>query len=160
MNGSPASHTSAAGTRPADLVLLDGQVTTLDDRWPEAQAVAVHDDLITAVGTTQEIEASVGPRTEVIDLAGRRVIPGFVEGHGHLLALGHSLAILNLGDAGDWPEIVERVRKAARGAAPGAWIEGGGWHLEKWRTSPGRSVEGFPVHDALSQAAPGHPVLL
>jgi predicted amidohydrolase YtcJ len=152
MNGSSASR--------ADLVLVNGQVTTLDDRWPEAQAVAVHGGLITAVGTTREIEASVGSRTEVIDLAGRRVVPGFIEGHGHLLALGHSLTILDLGDAGDWPEIVERVRQAAREAAPGAWIEGRGWHQEKWRTSLGRSIEGYPVHDALSQAAPDHPVLL
>ena len=152
MNGSSASR--------ADLVLVNGQVTTLDDRWPEAQAVAVHDGLITAVGTTREIEESVGSRTEVIDLAGRRVVPGFIEGHGHLLALGHSLTILDLGDAGDWPEIVERVRQVAREAAPGAWIEGRGWHQEKWRTSLGRSIEGYPVHDALSEAAPDHPVLL
>jgi hypothetical protein len=160
MNGPSASHLSIADTRPADLVLLNGQVTTLDDRWPEAQAVAVYDGLITAVGTTREIRASVGSRTEVIDLAGRRVLPGFIEGHGHLLALGHSLTILDLADASDWPEIVERVRQAAREAPPGAWIEGRGWHQEKWRTNQGRSIEGYPVHDALSQAAPDHPVLL
>ena len=160
MNGPSASHPSVADTGPADLVLLNGQVTTLDDGSPVAQAVAVHGDLITAVGTTREIQASIGSRTGVIDLAGRRVIPGFVEGHGHLLALGHSLTTLDLADASDWPEIVERVRLAAREAAPGAWIEGRGWHQEKWRTSPGQSVEGYPVHDALSQAAPDHPVLL
>ena len=160
MNGPSASHASVTGTRPADLVLLDGKIVTLDDRMREAQAVAVHDGLITAVGTTQEIKAAVNPRTEVIDLAGRRVIPGFVEGHGHLTSLGYSLATLNLGDAGDWREIVERVRQAARAATPGAWIEGSGWHQEKWRMGPGRDVEGYPVHDAISQAAPGHPVLL
>jgi predicted amidohydrolase YtcJ len=162
MNGTSASHPipSAAEARPADLVLLNGQVTTLDDRRLEAEAVAVHDDLITAVGTTREIEASVGPRTEVVDLAGYRVVPGFVEGHGHLLALGQSLTTLDLRDVTDWSEIVERVRQAAREAAPGAWIQGHGWHQEKWRTDPGRSVEGYPVHDALSQAAPEHPVLL
>jgi len=160
MNGPSAWHPPVADTRPADLVLLNGQVTTLDDRSPEAEAVAVHEGHITAVGTTQEIKASVGSWTELIDLAGRRVVPGFVEGHGHLLALGHSLTNLDLADAADWPEIVERVRQAAREAAPGAWIEGRGWHQEKWRTSPGQSIEGFPVHDALSLAAPDHPVLL
>lgn len=160
MNGPSAWHPPVADTRPADLVLLNGQVTTLDDRAPEAEAVAVHEGHITAVGTTQEIKASAGPRTEVIDLAGRRVIPGFVEGHGHLLSLGYTLATLNLGDAGDWLEIVERVRQAARQAVPGAWIEGSGWHQEKWQTGLERDVEGYPVHDALSQAAPGHPVLL
>jgi len=160
MNGPAPSHPGIADTRPADLVLLNGLITTLDDGAPEAQAVAVHGDRITAVGTTKDIEASVGSRTEVIDLAGRRVVPGFVEGHGHLLALGHSLTTLDLTDAGDWPEIVDRVRRAARDAAPGTWIEGSGWHQEKWRTNAAPSVEGYPVHDALSQAAPDHPVLL
>jgi len=160
MTGSFAPRISDAGNGSADLVLLDGLIATVDDRLPAAQAVAVRDDLITAVGTTQEIKASMNARTEVIDLAGRRVVPGFVEGHGHLLALGHSLAMLNLGDAGDWREIVERMRQAARQAAPAAWIEGRGWHQEKWRTGPDRGVEGYPVHDALSQATPGHPVVL
>lgn len=160
MNGPSASHPPVADTRPADLVLLNGRATTLDDRWPEAQAVAVHDGVITAVGTTKEIQASVNARTEVIDLAGRRLIPGFVEGHGHLLALGHSLATLNLGDAGDWRDIVDRVRQAASHAAPGTWVEGRGWHQEKWQIGPGRDVEGYPVHDALSEAAPDHPVVL
>lgn len=151
---------SVADPRPADLVLLDGRVSTVDEGSPEVQAVAVHGELISAAGTTEEIKAMVGPRTEVIDLAGRRVVPGFVEGHGHLLALGHSLTLLDLADAADWTEIVERVRQAAREAAPGTWIGGRGWHQEKWRTSPERSFEGYPVHDALSHAAPDHPVLL
>jgi predicted amidohydrolase YtcJ len=122
--------------------------------------VAVRDGVITAVGATREIQALAGPRTETLDLAGRLAIPGFIESHGHLLSLGRSLAILGLGDAPDWREIAGRVRQAARGAAPGAWIEGRGWHQEKWRAKPEPDVEGYPVHAAISQAAPDNPVIL
>jgi len=144
MNGPAPSHPGIADDRSADLVLLNGLITTLDEAAPEAQAIAVHGDRITAVGTTKEIKATVGPRTEVIDLAGRRAVPGFVEGHGHLLSLGHSLATLDLTGADDWPQIVERVRRAARDAAPGTWIEGSGWHQEKWRTNAAPSVSRRP----------------
>ena len=143
-----------------DLVVLNGRVTTLDPRRPEAEAVAVCDGVISSLGTTSEVRRLVGPKTEVLDLAGRRVVPGFVEGHGHLLALGHSLTVLNLGDAGDWPEITQRIGEAARSAPPGEWVQGRGWHQEKWLTGPGGEVEGYPVHHALSQAAPDNPVVL
>jgi predicted amidohydrolase YtcJ len=158
MKGPSASHLADSG--PADLVLLNGLFTTLDDGMPEAEAVTVHGDRITAVGSTDAIKASVGPRTQVFDLAGRRVVPGFVEGHGHLLSLGYSLTTLELADARDWAEIVERVRRATAETAPGTWIEGHGWHQEKWRSRAAPSVEGYPVHDALSEAAPDHPVVL
>ena len=159
MSGS-ALHSYAADGQPADLVLLNGKVATLDDRYQEAEAVAVRGGFITAVGTTRELRSMVGPRTEVVDLAGRRVVPGFIEGHGHLLALGHSLTILNLGDVRSWQEIADRVGQAARAADRGAWIEGRGWHQEKWLTAPGGEVEGYPAHSALSQAAPDNPVVL
>src|SRR5512134_4017041 len=78
----------------ADLVLRNGRVVTVDSARPEAQAVAIVGDRIAAVGTNEEIAGMIGPRTEVIDLGGKLVIPGFIEAHGHFLSLGHSKTIL------------------------------------------------------------------
>ncbi|MDT8368872.1 MAG: amidohydrolase [Longimicrobiales bacterium] len=144
----------------ADLVLTDGRVVTVDAALPEAEAVAMRDGRIVAVGSSREIEAYVGDATEVIDLEGRLAIPGFIEGHGHYLSLGRSKEILDLMEVTSWEEIVSMVEAAVASAEPGEWIEGRGWHQEKWSSVPEGSVEGVPVHDALSAVSPENPVRL
>ncbi len=144
----------------ATLVLRNGKIVTVDPAKPQAQAIAFRGDTIAAVGTDQEIQALVGPATEVVDLAGQLAIPGFIEGHGHLMNLGESKLNLDLMDAKSWNEIVAMVGETAKKARPGDWILGRGWHQEKWDTKPEPNVEGFPLHDALSEAAPDNPVLL
>jgi predicted amidohydrolase YtcJ len=145
---------------PADLVLRGGRVLTLDDALPEAEAVAIDGYRIAAVGSKREIDAHVGPATRVIELDGRLVVPGFVEGHGHYMDLGRSKTILDLRSAASFREIVERVGEAARRARPGDWILGSGWHQEKWSEAPRPSVDGLPLHHALSAASPANPVSL
>ena len=81
---------------PATLVLRGGRIATVDEQKPEAQALAARGDTIVAVGTNEEIAAYVGPRTRVVDLAGRRAIPGFIEGHGHFTGVGEARIVLNL----------------------------------------------------------------
>jgi predicted amidohydrolase YtcJ len=75
----------AAGpaVEPADLVLRNGHVVTVDSAQPEAQAVAVRGHAIVAVGSNDDIASYIGSGTEVIDLGGRLLIPGLIEGHGH-----------------------------------------------------------------------------
>ncbi|MGE0444087.1 MAG: amidohydrolase [Vicinamibacterales bacterium] len=145
---------------PATLVLRNGVVATLEPAAPIAEAVAIRGDVIAMVGTDRDVERLIGPDTEVIDLAGQFAMPGFIEGHGHLMNLGQSKTTLDLTGAASWNDIVRMVGDAAATAAPGTWILGRGWHQEKWNARPVPGVEGFPVHDALSTAAPGHPVLL
>jgi predicted amidohydrolase YtcJ len=144
----------------ADLVLRGGKVVTLDDATPEAEAIAVVDNRIAAVGSDAEIEGWIGSSTEVIDLDGRLAIPGFIESHGHLKKIGRAAVNLQLGEAESWDEIVELVRRAAAEAEPGRWIYGRGWHQDKWTSIPEPSVRGFPVHDDLTRVAPDHPVHL
>ncbi len=144
----------------ADLVLHHGKLVTVDAQHPEAQAIAIQGDTIAAVGSDAEIAPWIGPQTKVIDLGGKLAIPGFVEGHGHFLSLGEAKMALDLTTAKSWDEIVEKVRQAAAKAQPGEWILGGGWHQDKWESRPEPNVEGFPVHAALSAAAPDNPVLL
>src|SRR5205814_3684750 len=73
---------------PADLVLTNGRIVTVDDGRPEAQAMAVSGDRVEAVGTADEIKRLIGPNTKVIDLQGQLAIPGFIESHGHFTGVG------------------------------------------------------------------------
>ena len=145
---------------PADLVLRNGKIITVDEKKPEAQALAIRGGLIVAVGTNAELAPLVGKHTQVIDLAGRLATPGFIEGHGHFLSLGNARMQLKLADAKSWSEIVRRVGEAAKQAKPGEWIRGRGWHQEKWDAVPSPSVEGFPTHESLSRVSPDNPVIL
>jgi len=145
---------------PADLILVNGKLVTVDDRQPEARALAASGGRIVAVVTNEEIERHRGPDTRVIDLQGNLAIPGLIEGHAHFLGVGRSLMIVDLKRARTWSEVVERVAAAAAQAAPGEWIQGRGWHQEKWDEAPRPDVEGYPVHDELSRATPDNPVVL
>lgn len=144
----------------ADLVLRGGVVATVDADNSMAQAVAVADGWIVAVGSDADIAAFVGDETEIVELEGRFAAPGFIEGHGHYMGLGNTQTILDLADARTWDEIVGMVAQAAAEAGPGAWIRGHGWHQEKWDAPPDPAVEGGPTHAALSAATPDNPVLL
>jgi len=146
--------------QPADLVITNGKVVTVEDGAPDAQAVAAAGGRILAVGTSAEIQKHVGPKTEVIDVKGQLVIPGFIEGHGHFSGVGTAQLNLNLMDAKTWDAIVAMVAERVKTAKPGEWIYGRGWHQEKWDVTPSPNVEGFPVHDSLSKVSPNNPVLL
>lgn len=151
---------ATAWAQPADLVLRNGKLVTLESALPEAQALAAKNGRIAAIGSNQAMAAWIGPHTRVIDLGGRLAIPGYIEGHGHFTALGASKLELNLRDARNWDEIVAQVAAAARQAKPGTWILGSGFHQAKWDRPPSPSVEGFPVHDSLSKVSPRNPVWL
>jgi predicted amidohydrolase YtcJ len=145
---------------PADLVLRNGKIVTVDDSRPLAEAVAIRGDTIAAVGSNQEIRAYVGAATRVIDLRGALATPGFIDAHVHFTGVGDAARNLKLGTAKSWDEIVRMVGEAAKKARPGEWILGRGWHQEKWSQTPTPNVEGFPLHDALSRVSPDNPVWL
>lgn len=144
----------------ADLVLLDGRIVTMDPEVADAQALAVDDGRIVALGSSLEMGEYIGPDTEVLDLQGRLVIPGFIEGHGHFLGLGRSRMILDLTTVATWQEMVDLVAQAAATAEPGEWIVGRGWHQERWVPAPPDAIEGVPPHHAMSERTPENPVHL
>ncbi len=144
----------------ADLVITNAVVVTVDTGVPSAEAVAVVGHEIAAIGSVGEIDDWIGPETEVIDAGGRLLVPGFVESHGHFMSLGRAQMILDLTTATTWDDIVAMVEDAAATAEPGAWINGRGWHQEKWEVMPEPSVEGNPVHTELSRVSPNNPVNL
>jgi predicted amidohydrolase YtcJ len=144
---------------PADLVLVNGRIATLENP-AQVQALAARGGRIVALGSDAEIKRLAGPGTTVIDLAGQFAMPGFIEGHGHFTGVGEAQLQLNLTKAASWDEIVAMVAAAAKQAKPGQWIYGRGWHQEKWTSVPSPNVEGFPTHQSLSAVSPDNPVFL
>lgn len=145
---------------PADLVLRNGKIVTVDEAKPEAQAIAVRGDIIVAVGNNRQIKPYIDQATKVIDLEGKLAIPGFIDAHGHFTSLGESKLKLDLMKVKNWDEIVVMVEEAVKKANPGEWILGRGWHQEKWDKTPVPNVDGLPFHDSLSKVSPDNPVLL
>ncbi|MEQ8207976.1 MAG: amidohydrolase [Woeseia sp.] len=144
----------------ADLLLINGNIRTVDDQHPLVQALAVTGDRIAALGSNAALSAWRGDQTTVIDLQGKTAIPGFIEGHGHYTSFGDSLMTLDFRYADSFDAIVAMVADAAKEIPAGEWIVGRGWHQDKWKTRPMPSVEGLPLHDKLSAATPDHPVML
>jgi predicted amidohydrolase YtcJ len=145
---------------PADLVLINGKIVTVDEKQPDAEAIAIRKDTIVAVGSRHEIERYIGKSTQLLDIKGMFAMPGFIDGHGHLLFLGKSKMELDLTKAGDWDQIVSMVEDSVRKAGPGEWIIGSGWHQEKWNKRPSPQIEGYPTDDSLNKVSPENPVLL
>ena len=145
---------------PADLILRNGKIVTMDDRWPQVSALAVKGDRISAVGSDRDMLRYIGTETQVIDLKGMLAIPGFIEGHGHFYSLGASLMELELRNAENWDAIITLVAEEAKNKRPGTWIVGRGWHQDKWNRKPQPNVEGLPTHDRLSAVSPQNPVFL
>ncbi len=146
--------------QPADLVLRDAVIATLDPLQPQVQALAVRGGRILALGSDEAIARYVGKDTRVLDLHGAFVTPGFIEGHGHLLETGRSLMELNVGNAPDWDAIVAMVKAAVAKAKPGEWIVGHGWQQAKWNKVPQPDVDGLPLPATLDAVSPDNPVLL
>ena len=151
---------AAAPDIPADLVLRNGKVVTVDENVPDGEAVAVRGDTILAVGSNREIGRYVGPNTEVIDLDGMLAIPGFIDGHAHFMSLGQAKMQLDLMHAANWDEIVAMVADAVSDLPAGTLVRGRGWHQEKWDRPPPGNVEGLPTHQTLSAVSPNNPVVL
>ena len=154
-----ASNAEAQGDA-ADLVLRGGKIATVDPALGTQEAIAISGFEITAVGTNEAIAARIGPNTKVVELDGRFVMPGFIEGHGHFMGLGRAKQILDLSTVKNWGEVVTMVAAAVDKAEPGEWIFGRGWHQDKWDSVPNDAVDGVPRNDTLNEISPDNPVLL
>ncbi|HET9835940.1 MAG TPA: amidohydrolase [Rhodanobacteraceae bacterium] len=146
--------------QPADLVLRDATIATLDPLQPRAQAVAIRDGKIEALGSNEEIARYIGKHTKVLDLHGAFVTPGFIEGHGHLMDTGRALMQLDVGKAPNWDAVVALVKAAVAKARPGQWIVGQGWQQAKWNKVPQPNIDGLPLPASLDAVSPDNPVLL
>jgi len=156
----PAVPRATCAAETADLVLKNAVVHTVDAKQPRAEAVAIRGNRIVAVGSTADVRVFVGPKTRVLDLAGRTVVPGFDDSHAHMLGIGFARLDVDLVGTRSYTEVVERVAKAVKTRRPGEWVRGRGWHEGKWDAPAPGAVRGFPTHDALSAVSPENPVVL
>lgn len=139
---------------PADLVLLNGKIWTVNDKQPEAEAVACLGDRIVAVGSTKEIRQWIGAKTKVIDLQGKRVTPGFNDSHVHFFDGGRGLASVQLRDARTPEEFRNRIRDFAAKSPKGRWILNGNWDHENW------NPPNLPTRQLIDAVTPDNPVFI
>jgi predicted amidohydrolase YtcJ len=144
---------SSAALRPADLIVF-GRVWTGDSAKPWAQAVAVVGDKVVAVGDSAGLASRVGPGTRVIQNGKAMVVPGFMDGHVHLLSGGFQIARVNLRDASSPAEFVSRLKEHAAKLRPGEWITGGDWDHEGWPGAP------LPRREWIDSVTPNNPVFV
>jgi len=137
-----------------DLILLNGRICTLDDESTVAQAVALKDSRIIAVGGDAEIEGLAGPNTERVALDGRTVVPGIFDSHNHFMEVGAKLSTIRLDECQSQEEMMELVRERAKETPPGEWIVGQGWN-------EGNFADGkLPTRHDIDPATDEHPVIL
>lgn len=123
---------SATAGGPADVVLTNGEVYTVNSAQPRAQAIAIRGEEIVAVGTNADVKEWIGPKTRVIDLHGRFAMPGFNDAHTHLASGGMAKLKVNLEGAASLAEFQQRIRDALKNYKPGEWITGRGWDHTLW----------------------------
>jgi predicted amidohydrolase YtcJ len=146
--------------QPGDIVFMGGTIYTVNSGQPRVQAVVVNNSIVTFAGSEREARQYIGDKTQVVNLQGKTMTPGFIEGHGHLLGIGYNELNLDLLSVKNYEELVEKVQQAVNKAQPGQWILGRGWHQDKWDTKPERMVKGFQTHHMLSEVSPNNPVFL
>jgi predicted amidohydrolase YtcJ len=143
-----------AGTDVADVVMLGGDVWTMDPAHPRVAAVAWRGDRVIAVGDDATVRAHAGPATRVIELHGRAATPGLIDAHCHLYGLGADLEHFSVRDLTSEAETVQVIATAAKTRPADQWLVGRGWDQNRW---PGQQ---FPTKQALDAAVGDRPVVL
>lgn len=142
----------------ASLIIINASVYTMDSAKPTAEAVAVYDNRILAVGSSVEMHKLAGPGTKVIDAHGQLVLPGFNDAHVHFLSGGFQLSSVDLRDANTPEEFAERIRSFAARVPAGRWITGGDWDHERWASVNGTTP--LPTRELIDRFTPDTPVFV
>jgi predicted amidohydrolase YtcJ len=138
----------------ADLILTHGKIWTENPKQPEVEAIAIVGNRIVALGDSAAISALAGPHTTVIDLKGRRVVPGFNDAHVHFYMGGEGLTSVQLHDASSPEEFRQKIAAFARTVPKGEWIINGNWDHERWTPA------NLPTHQLIDDVTPDNPVFV
>jgi len=138
----------------ADLIIRDARVWTVNPAQPQAEAVAVLNGRITAVGSDAAVLLWRGPNTRVVDANGHRLVPGFNDAHVHFADGGAALTAVQLNDATSLKEFVRRIADYAAHAPKGEWIRSGNWDETKWTPAA------LPTRQDIDAVTPNNPVSL
>ncbi len=137
----------------AEVIYTNAAIWTGVPNAAAAQAMAITEGKILAVGSAEEVAAWRGAATRVVDLAGKFVVPGFIDNHTHFMSGGFQLASVNLRDAKSPQEFAQRLTAFAKNLPPGRWITGGDWDHETWGGE-------LPRRDWIDPLTPDHPVFV
>ena len=141
-------------TVTADLILLNGNIYTVNQKMPHAEAVAVKGDRIVFVGSNAAVKPYQGPNTRLVDLHGATVVPGMTDAHYHFLGVGQREMNLNLEGITSLEDFLVKVKERVDKAKPGEWITGRGWIETFWKG------QAFPTRWDLDKISPNNPVIL
>jgi predicted amidohydrolase YtcJ len=144
----------ASRVEPADLIFINGNIYTVNDKQPQAEALAVKADRITFVGSNADVKKYRGAKTRVVDLHGGTVVPGMTDAHYHFIGVGQREQNLNLEGITSLEDFLARVKSRVDQAKPGEWITGRGWIETFWKPPV------FPTRWDLDKIAPNNPVYL
>ncbi|MFZ1039552.1 MAG: amidohydrolase family protein, partial [Candidatus Bathyarchaeia archaeon] len=136
------------------LAILNANVVTLNPKQPRAEAVAIHDGKIVAVGSNREIRKHVGRKTRIVNAKDKTIVPGLVDCHVHMTGFGHSPQSLDLRNAKSMTEVQKRLREFAEKNLGRNWILGGKWDQERF------SEKRYPTRWDLDAAVRDKPVFL
>lgn len=139
---------------PADAVFTGGNIYTVSEKQPRAEAIAVKGGKIVFVGTTAGAKAHIGSGTRVIELNGATVVPGLTDSHYHLMGVGLREVNLNLEGTTTLESFLAKVKERVDKTAPGKWVTGRGWIETFWKP------QAFPTRQDLDRISPNNPVLL
>jgi predicted amidohydrolase YtcJ len=139
---------------PAQTVFINGNIYTMNERQPRAEAIAVKGDRIVFVGSNAEAKAHQGAGTKTVDLGGKTVVPGLTDSHCHIFGIGEREMNLNLEGANTLEDFLARVKERVAKTERGKWITGRGWIETFWKPPQ------FPTRADLDKIAPDNPVLL
>lgn len=138
----------------ADLIIVNAKVHTMDKKDREAEAVAIKENKIIAVGRYNKIKKLVGTKTKRIDARGQVVIPGFNDAHVHFMGVGNSFSAVDLKNAKNPQDVAETLRSYVKYLPKGRWILGGRWNNENW------SPNDLPTKELIDKVTPENPVFL
>ncbi|TFG08412.1 amidohydrolase, partial [Candidatus Heimdallarchaeota archaeon] len=138
----------------ADLVILNGNLWTMDEEFSKAESVAVYQDIIVKVGTNEEITKLIGPETKILKLNGETIIPGFIDAHTHIAWNGMNRVYLDLSSSKSLQEAVEKVQQAIINKNPREWIIGRSWDQSNW------PEQRYITAADLDPISPDNPVIL
>ncbi len=137
----------------ADMVIHNAKIYTVDTNFSVAEAMAVRDGKIIAIGKNEDILKEY-ESDQVEDAKGKTIFPGFIDAHAHFVGYGSSLQRVNLVETASWEEVIRRCNDFAKGLPAGQWLTGRGWDQNDW------SVKEFPSNEKLNELFPDRPVLI
>jgi predicted amidohydrolase YtcJ len=144
----------ANGVEPADIVFKNGNIYTVNERQPHAEAIAVKGDRIVFVGSNAAVKRYEGTSTRIVDLKGATVVPGLTDSHNHLIGVGQREMTLNLEGTSSLEDFLAKVKARVDRMKPGEWVTGRGWIETHWNPPV------FPTRQALDRVSPSNPVFL